>query len=137
MRALHRSAPLMKEEHGGTYGDWQRYTTQTVKKLMHCAGLEMVYLHGLGSPTATVAYLLGHTAAELTRAELSPVECDASKDRVPKGGSAHRLGCRLHRYTMVISLAIKRRNIDFHEHMRCVMGSASERRNATWMRASL
>ena len=134
--ALVWSAPLMKEEHGWVYGDWQRYTTQILRKLLHCAGFDIVYMHGLGTPVATVAYLYGFTAAEFTVAELNGVVCDASKDRVPAGGTYHNLGCRLHRYSMLACIATKRRSVSLDEHMRCVMGSASEGRNATWLQTS-
>ena len=131
--ALLWSAPLLKEEHGSRYGDWQRYTTQRVRKLVDCAGFEVVLMHGLGSPVASLAYLYGITPRELSISELTNHACDASRDVVPRGGESHNnLGCRLHRYTQLIAIVTKKTDVKFDSYMRCVMGSISARQTASW-----
>ena len=131
--ALLWSAPLLKEEHGSRYGDWQRYTTQRVRKLVDCAGFEVVLMHGLGSPVASLAYLYGITPRELSISELTNHACDASHDVVPRGGKSHtNLGCRLHRYTQLIAIVTKKTDVKFDSYMQCVMGSVSARQMASW-----
>merc|ERR1712216_93035 len=53
------SSPLMIHEHGGEYGDWHRFPTREVRRLLRCSGFEVRMLHGLGSAASLIAYLAG------------------------------------------------------------------------------